>query len=698
MSFLNRHRRAVLAAVCIFCTGIVAAAYWFEFELMRLLESSSRDFVTRNGKQSPRDPRLILLAIDQPTVSVDHSSAEEIEASPVLKAMQKSGWPWRRDIYPFIVERLVNAGAKLIVFDALFPTEREGDEAFHAALDRYGSKVIIGANFVDSTSNTLTPPTPSLIPAGESQDPRVAYVNFWPDRDDVVRHAHYRTTASEAARDLLPADDEEVFYSLAGRTLLKIGREDLVPKENKCFRFAEGIPILSLGPMFNQKMWESHTYRGGEIFRDKIVLIGPEGDWAKDVIRTPFGETAGPALHLHALNAALNNDFLREPSRGANLLSILVAGFLAWLLSAFVAQPLLRFGLFIVLSAAFFFAGLLVYSPGWGAVVLCLASPLLAFNSSGIVWLTCEQVLDRIEKNRTRRTLERYVSKDLVKEILDNPASMLTALGGDRRSVAILFSDLRGFTTMTESRDSKELVGQLNEYFTAMVKLIFDSKGTLDKFIGDAIMGVWGEVYTEGPAKDVERAVTAALQMQAAIPDLNAAWEKRGMPPFHMGIGINFGEVIVGNIGATGATEKMELTVIGDPVNLASRLEGLTKEYGIELILGEGAAELVGDTFHLQLVDLVQPKGKTKPGSIYTVLGAKRDPLAQNLSDYLAHYTGGVKRYQAGNFAEAVEAFEAALSNRPGDPLAAMFLERCRALHRNPPGPGWNGVFVMKKK
>ena len=697
MSFLNQHRRALLAAVCIFCTGIVAAGYWFELEVMRLLDSSTRDFVTRNGKQSPRDPSLILLAIDQPTISVDHSSPEEIEASPVLKAMQQSGWPWRRDIYPMIIERLVNAGAKLIVFDMLFPTEREGDDALRAALERYGAKIIIGANFVDANSSTLTPPTSSLIPEGGSLDPRVGYVNFWPDRGGIVRHARYRTTASEAALDLAPAADEDVFYSLAGRALLKTGRADLVPQESKCIRFAERIPIVSLGPMFNQRLWEK-TYRAGELFRDKIVLIGPEGDWAKDVILTPFGELAGPELHLHALNAALNRDFLREPSKAANLLSIFGAGLLAWLLSAFVAQPLLRFGLLILTSAAFFLAGLLVYSPGWGAVVLCLAPPLLAINSSGIVWLTVEQVLDRIEKNRTRRTLERYVSKDLVKDILDNPASLLTTLGGVRKSVAILFSDLRGFTTMTEQADSAQLVAQLNEYFTAMVKRIFDSKGTLDKFIGDAIMAVWGEVYSEGPARDVERAVTAALQMQAALTELNGQWEKRGMRAFHMGLGINYGEVIVGNIGATGATEKMELTVIGDPVNLASRLEGLTKEYGLELILGEGAAQLVMERFHLQLVDLVQVKGKTKPISIFTVLSAKHEPLAQNLTDYLGSYSAGIGQYQAGNFAAASESFEAALRSRPGDPLAGMFLERCRALREAPPPPGWNGVFVMKKK
>ena len=249
------------------------------------------------------------------------------------------------------------------------------------------------------------------------------------------------------------------------------------------------------------------------------------------------------------------------------------------------------------------------------------------------------------------------------------------------------------------SRDSKQLVAQLNEYFTAMVKRIFDNHGTPDKFIGDAIMATWGIVRSEGAAMDVERAVTAAMEMQEALRELNVSWEKRGIRPFRMGIGINYGSVIAGNIGATGgASEKMDLTAIGDPVNQASRLEGTTKEYGLDLLLGEGAAEHVNDVFHLQLVDLVKVKGKTKPISVYTVLGPKRESLAPNLGDYLTQYGEGMKHYRAGAFTPAMASFEAALKSRPADPLAAMFTERCRALIASPPGPAWDGVFVMTKK
>ena len=698
MNVLNRHRRAFLAVVCAVCTGIIAAAYWTNFEPLVRMESGARDFLTRHSKRSPTRPELVFLAIDSATVSLDDAFAEEIAASPALQAMKRDGWPWSRDVYPMIIERLVNAGARLIVFDMLFPTERQGDPEFRAALERRRDKVVIGANFIETPlTKTLTMPTPALIPSGDPLDERVAYVNFWPEVDGTVRLANYKITEDEV-NGWQPRPDSRVLYSLAGRALSKLGQEELIPRDARCIRFATEFAPHPLWQIFAARMWEAHPYNGGEFFRGKIVIIGPEGDWAHDIIRTPLGDIPGPALHLHALNAALNMDFVREPSRIANLAGILIAGLVVWRLSAFLAQPFLRFLVFIVGSFAFYFLAWFFFGLGSGAVQLALVPPLLAANGSGLVWLIIEQVIDRIERARTRRTLERYVSRDLVREILDNPASLLTALGGVRKSVAILFSDLRDFTTITEQADSAQLVAQLNEYFTEMVKCIFDNKGTVDKFIGDAVMAVWGEVQSEGPAQDVARAVTAAAQMQAALAELNVRWTSRGIRTLRMGLGINFGPVIVGNLGATGAVEKMELTVIGDPVNLASRLEGLTKEYGVGLLLGEGAADLVTNAFHLQFVDLVRVKGKKQPIRVYTVLGPQHLPLPENLSNYATYHAKGVHSYQMKDFASAIESFNQCLTFAPNNPLTPLYISRCSDLRDHPPGPDWDGVFVMTKK
>ena len=156
--------------------------------------------------------------------------------------------------------------------------------------------------------------------------------------------------------------------------------------------------------------------------------------------------------------------------------------------------------------------------------------------------------------------------------------------------------------------------------------------------------------------------------------------------------------MIVGNIGATGATEKMELTIIGDPVNLASRLESLTKEYHLELLLGESAADLVTDIFPLQLVDLVRVKGKTKPNRVYTVLGNPREPLPENLRTYLARYNEALQHYRSREFTAAIASFHSSLESRPDDALAKIYIERCQAMLEKPPEAEWDGVFVMTKK
>ena len=275
-----------------------------------------------------------------------------------------------------------------------------------------------------------------------------------------------------------------------------------------------------------------------------------------------------------------------------------------------------------------------------------------------------------------RKTLERYVSRDVVKELLDNPQTYFNAVGGVRRSVAILFSDVRNFTTMTESADPQALVKQLNEYLQQMVKIVFEHSGSLDKFIGDAVMAVWGNIKSSGAHNDGRNAVAAALAMKKVLAKLNEDWKARGIKELAIGIGINYGEAIVGEMGSS---EKVEFTAIGDPVNLASRLESLTKEYHLDLLLGGNLAPLVGNTYILRTVDFVAVKGKTKPVDVFTVMG---DGAAQTVSMpvWLARYEDGVRLYRERKFSEAAVEFRECLRKQPDDYLSSMYLKRCQAL------------------
>jgi adenylate cyclase len=304
-------------------------------------------------------------------------------------------------------------------------------------------------------------------------------------------------------------------------------------------------------------------------------------------------------------------------------------------------------------------------------------------------------VLERVEKMRTRRTLERYVSKNLVKEILDNPDSFYSSLRGVRIPATILFSDIVGFTSLTERADPEALVKQLNEYLSRMTAAVFANNGTLDKFIGDAVMAVWGNVSSRGIAEDAKACARAALAMRRELRALNSKWQGEGIAPFATGTGINQGDVLGGNIGSQ---EKADPTVIGDAVNLASRLEALTRTYGVDILVGPSASDLIRDEFHLRSVALVQVKGKNRPVEIFTLISAKDDPGDREFLERLGTYEDGCRKFRKRDFREAKILFSQFLEFYPEDALARMYLERAREYEGQPPDEGWSAVEVFKKK
>ena len=707
----KRHR--ISLAICAGSTLLFALLTWFPPEGVSRVENQIRDGLVRQGRPAKPNPELVFLAIDKKSTDLKPGAGQvseaEVAASPALKKL-RAGWPLARDFYPLLIERLLNAGAKAVVLDLLFVAPRDEDPAFRAALDKYRDRVALGINFSDDShargggeKNLLIPPE-SLIPREIGPaDPRLGFVNFWPDGDGVVRRARYRVTQEELD-GFLPGQDSLVFESLAARALRLGGHADKIPpgREAKLMRFARpcekdadfGFAPYSLCEIFIDAIWNRPPYNKGEMFRGKIVMVGPYGDWSKDVIASPYGaaELPGPVIHLNAINAAINGDFLRETPLRANLALVLLAGCAALMVSRKVQWPLARFALLIGGMAGYCALALTAYNVG---VYIMVFTPVLNFGTAGFTWLVWEQVLDRMDRLRTRRMVERYVSKDIVQEVLDNPESFLNTMKGQRKPVTVLFTDIRGFTTLTESADSEKLVSQLNEYFQRMVAIVFEHRGSLDKFIGDAVMAVWGSIRTEGTATDAGRAVTAGLQMQETLKQLNAEWRERGMPELHMGVGVNSGEAIVGNLGSN---EKMEVTVIGDEVNLASRLEGLTKPFHQELILGDNTARLLSEQFHVFPVALVQVKNKTKPTGIYSVLGTPGEPLSESDNTFLCAFRAAIKAYRARNFGEAGRLFSESLAIKPGFELARLYIAECGELLANPPGPEWCGMMVMTSK
>ena len=696
------NNRRTLAVICVLWTLAIGISQLRQGRYISA-ERAARDWLMTNPKArpSPQHPRLVYLGIDETTMTLDSVFADDVEKSPALQLM-KQGFPWNREVYALIIERLAQAGASAVVFDFLFPAPRAGDEAFRAALERWQDRVVIGMNLQDrdeepdvdqatvSHKAAMALPTPALRPpAGRSW---LGFVNLRPDDDQIVRRVRYRTTLPEFF-GTPPMRDSPELLSLAARGLEKAGAAGQIPRTRGelMIRFCPVIQPRPLQDIFVEAQWAAPPYHGGKFFRDKIVVIGAAGNESTDRLNTPLGIVLGPTIHLNALNAALNDDFIRETQPWENAALIVVAGLLAWLLGRHIASRPLRLLLLAFFLAAYYAGAQWTYNVT--GLLPILLGPVLTLAGSAMTWTVFEQALDLREQQRVRRTLERYVSRDVVREILDNPATFLNSLVGERRSITVLFSDIRSFTTMTESADPNALVAQLNEYFNEMVGIVFAHEGTLDKFIGDAVMAHWGSIVTAGAETDARRAVTTALEMRTALARLNAGWKTRGVPELAVGFGVNHGDVIVGNLGCEA---KMEVSVLGDAVNLGSRIEGLTKEYGIDLCLGETVAPLVREAFILRPVDLILVKGKTQPVEVFTVLGVRAPGVSEPA--WLARHEEAVRAYRRGDFAAAESAWREVLAAQPGDALATIFLARCAELQSHPPDAEWTGVFKMRGK
>ncbi len=642
-----------------------------------VVEASHRvDDLLLQAVPSPApNPAVVFVALDEKSISVDAIEPEEFEASRPLQLMA-AGYPWSREVYAFALDRLVSAGARAVIFDLLFTQPREGDEALAAALVRHPDRFILAANFDsaagDNSSTILALPSRTLL-ENPAEDPRVGFVNFLPDADGVVRSALYRTSLGLMNGWPL-VEGDRLQPSLSAAALAVTGKEALVPPglEPQRLHFTKpgGVPEFSFYEMFVPRLWKANL-KDGEVFRDKYVVIGPSATRFQDYHRYPLGGTiAGPLLHANALSAALDGAFLRPGGTWTAAALVILGAVVAWAVACLVPRPLLGLGFLLAAGAILFAtAALLVRSTG---LLLPVAPALFNLVACGIFALGYDFTVERRERARARRMLDRYVSRDVVRDLLDNPGSLFEELGGVRKSVAILFSDVRDFTTITEHQDPSALITQLNEYLREMVNLVFGRQGSVDKFIGDAVMAVWGGVHSQGAAGDAAGAVACALEMRECLGRLNRRWQEAGLHPWRIGIGINHGEVIFGNIGSE---QKMEPTVIGDAVNLASRVEGLNKTFHTDILVTGEAAELVRDRFDFFSVDRVTVKGRAKPVVVYGVFGP-----AGSAPNRASIWEGAVAAYFAGDLAEAAGLAGSLGEGEPPVPstLVEAFLERCR--------------------
>ncbi|MBI2413604.1 MAG: adenylate/guanylate cyclase domain-containing protein [Deltaproteobacteria bacterium] len=425
-----------------------------------------------------------------------------------------------------------------------------------------------------------------------------------------------------------------------------------------------------------------------EAIEGKIIIIGATAIGIYDMRVTPFsGVFPGVEILANTIDTIISGDFIYRPEwiYVYDLLSILIPGVLLSLVIPRVSA--LFTALFtIVMATVYIYANhyVFVHLKLWLTDIYPVFTIIFVSSSTTVFQFVSEQR----KKKEIREAFSRYVDRSVVNEIVKNPG--LLNLGGEEKVLTVLFSDVRGFTNITEKLIPQALVKLMNDYLTPMTEVILKNGGTVDKYMGDAIMAFWGAPLPQ--ADHAIRACKAALEMERRLIETQTTWDKPGIPRLVSGIGLSTGKAVVGNMGSS---TRFDYTVMGDVVNLGSRLEGLTKEYGVRIIVPKPTYEEVKDFFVFRELDLVKVKGKDIPIAIYELMGYAGEPRIKEIAEV---FEAGLKAYRAMAWTVAVEYFDSCLELKPDDGPSKAFLKRIELLRAVALPAEWDGVFVMKTK
>jgi adenylate cyclase len=591
----------ILLGIGLAATG--AAEVCQDTRLGRWIELRSYDLRFGFRDSRPEQPEVVLLVIDE-------ESFARIDEPLIL---------WQRHLAR-VVEGLARADAGCVGIDLLLPDVGRFDPDGHQSMAQ--ALLIAGAEDVPVVlayrirKESVEQPAPLLAMTVGPEG--FGYVNLTTDTDDdFVRR-----------QELVGYDDEGLpypafAYAVAGA--YRRGRAEEPPllpggESTLLIDFQPGgFPRVPFWRALDAAQSGDDDFLR-ESFAGRVVLIGVEGE--EDLHPTPlyhhpelkdrgqFRRTQGVEIHAHTINTLIEERFLETADlrlRWActlliSVATVVVAGFLSPWLSAFAAASLLAGYLWVVMVPVF-----------QSGLVLFVVGPVLGSMLAYFGTQTANYLLEGREKRRLRRLFQRYVSSEVIRRLLEQSEQLV--LTGERKRVTILFSDIRDFTTRSEGIEPEELVRTLNRYLESMVGVIHRHDGMVDKFIGDAIMAVFGAPI-EIPDHAV-KAVQTALRMREALADVNQALEGEGLNPFRIGIGIHTGPAIVGNVGSM---ERMEYTAIGDTVNTASRIEGLTKRFDSEVLVSGETFEELGGRFEAEFLGQEHLKGKSAAVAVYRIL------------------------------------------------------------------------------
>jgi adenylate cyclase len=687
-------RPLIVLAICAACTLVFLVLWARGFVPLQEMEFFAQDWQTRLGRKTPMDDRLVLIGIDKPVYSSDFSD-EELRREPVLRDLQNT-FPWSRAVWARLIEKLADAGAKVIVFDLVFAPPGEGDDELHHALEKYQDHVVIGYDInVGKTERgefkELMLPNSSVLTSRATNSPveddRLGYVTLWPDFDDTLRRVNYRQIGAQVG-DLVAGDI--MLESLDARALRKFGRPDLIPAgyDSRLFRYTAppgyGYIPCPVGDVLSPKLWEK-TYHNGKDFGDKIVLVGPTAEILHDEHNTPFTDPkpmGGPEIHLQIMNAALHGEFLVEPTQPASLFIITLSGIIAGALCFVVRQPGRRLLSVATLSVGYvLFAQLLFNHAGR---VVPLAVPLLVLVVSSLTVLAYDFVLERLERVKLRHTMGLYFSPRVLEAVLSDPGSMTPR----RANVVLLLTDLRNSTPLAEALGPKGMFELLNRVFEAQTTAIMGEEGNLEHFLGDQFLSYWGAPQKQPDAAD--QAERAAMKLIIAMEALRATLTPEVQKLFGYGVALHSGSVLVGN---KGSALRLDYGLVGDTVNEAARVEALTKYYGVRMIVTRDTFAQFKTQCTRRLLDRVIVKGKSEPVELYECENPCTPP---NYAEICQRYKIAYDEYFFGRFTEAQKQFDALAQEFSDGPSKALSA-RCAELIAYPL-KDWHGIWKMDAK
>ncbi|HTZ95066.1 MAG TPA: adenylate/guanylate cyclase domain-containing protein [Terriglobales bacterium] len=771
--FALRHADAAIA-VLVTSIGLVLFAFAgiggnqrAGFVFLQNIEQRTLDlrFAIR-GARAP-DPRIAIVGIDD-------------------KTLQNLGaFPLPRNSYATLVDKLKHDGARVIAFDATFPTpehdpagevlrklsqelgqtaspstlarihtleqEKDPDQQFAASLKAAGN-VVLGHIFLNAaTAKTADPKiaeayfniiwakafpqvlkvqskkqnfdlAKAWIESGGSVASGVeanmaelaqaaasyGYLNISSDPDGTLRHAilmiryqdqdFFPPLAMEVLREYEQIPDQQMaaYISENGLERIQLGRHELHPAHDGSALINYAGPYLTY-PHYS--MWDVITgATPAGTFRDKMVFIGGTALGIGELRNTPFEKQDSGYMGVE-VHANILDNLLHSGEQGR---SFLIRGFREELIDVgFIlffglgvalwfgrSRPLVSTISVVILLAAFGWFSYYSFAE-WGRwIAFVIPAGTLVVNYATIS--SYRVIFEEREKRRIRKTFSQYLSPGVIALIEEDPQKYIRP-GGEVKELTVMFSDIRDFTSLSEGLTPDELVELLNQYLSAMTNVLFKNLGTLDKYIGDAIMAFWGSPYPQ--ADHALRACACAVEMQSTLTGLNQKWVADGHRPIAFGIGLNTGLVNVGNMGSD---KRLSWTVMGDNVNLASRLEGMTKQYRTQVIISENTYREVKDHYVCREVDKIRVKGKSQPVTIYELMGPMSElPRHQAL---LTKFNQALAAYRTQDWRSAAGTLGELLAEFPDDGPTQILLQRSIEFMEAAPEPDWDGVYVMKSK